>query len=97
MTQATRTREEIEAEIDAARQRLAASVEGLINQVHPKAIVANTVADARQFAQGTFEQARSQVVDERGNLRTERVALLAAAVGGAVTSALIVRSILRGR
>ncbi|MCA0306035.1 MAG: DUF3618 domain-containing protein [Actinobacteria bacterium] len=97
MTQATRTREEIEAEIDAARQRLAASVEGLINQVHPKAIVANTVADARQFAQGTFEQARSQVVDERGNLRTERVALLAAAVGGAVTFALIVRSILRGR
>ncbi len=97
MTQATRTREEIEAEIDAARQRLAASVEGLINQVHPKAIVANTVADARQFAQGTFEQARSQVVDERGNLRTERVALLATAVGGAVTFALIVRSILRGR
>lgn len=97
MTQATRTREEIEAEIDAARQRLAASVEGLINQVHPKAIVANTVADARQFAQGTFEQARSKVVDERGNLRTERVALLAAAVGGAVTFALIVRSILRGR
>ncbi|CAL8971234.1 hypothetical protein PROP_00603 [Propionicimonas sp. T2.31MG-18] len=97
MTQATRTREEIEAELDAARQRLAASVEGLINQVHPKAIVANTVADARQFAQGTFEQARSQVVDERGNLRTERVALLAAAVGGAVTFALIVRSILRGR
>ncbi|MCC6497329.1 MAG: DUF3618 domain-containing protein [Propionibacteriaceae bacterium] len=92
-----RTREDIEAEIAAARQRLAENVEGLINQVHPKAIVANTVADARAFAEGTFEQARAQVVDERGDLRTERVALLAAAAGGAVTFILIVRSILKGR
>nr|WP_300142820.1 DUF3618 domain-containing protein [Propionicimonas sp.] len=97
MAEAVRTREEIEAEIDAARRRLAASVEGLISQVHPKAIVANTVADARTFAQGSFEQARAQVVDERGNLRTDRVALLAAAAGGAITFVLIVRSILRGR
>jgi hypothetical protein len=97
MAQATRTREEIEAEIEAARRRLASSVEGLINQVHPKAIVANTVADARAFAEGSFAQARAQVVDERGELRTERVALLAAAAGGAVAFVLIVRSILRGR
>ena len=97
MADAVRTRDDIEAEIDAARQRLAASVEGLINQVHPKAIVANTVADARTFAEGTFEQARAQVVDDRGNLRADRVALLAAAVGGAITFVLVVRSLLRGR
>ena len=35
-----RTREDIEAEIDAARRRLAGNVENLISQVHPKAIVA---------------------------------------------------------
>lgn len=92
-----RTREDIEADIDAARRRLAGSVESLINEVHPKAIVANTVADARAFAEGSYEQARAQVVDEGGNLRTERVALLAAAVGGAVTFILVVRSILNGR
>jgi predicted NBD/HSP70 family sugar kinase len=97
MADAVRTREEIEAEIDAARQRLAASVEGLINQVHPKAIVANTVSDARELAAGTFEQAKAQFVDERGTLRTERVALLAAAAGGALAFVLIVRSILRPR
>lgn len=96
MAEAVRTREEIEADIEAARQRLAASVEGLINQVHPKAIVANTVTDARAFARGTFEQARAQVVDERGGLRTERVALLAAAAGGAVVFVLILRSLVRG-
>lgn len=93
----TRTRAEIEAEIAAARERLAAGVEGLINQVHPKAIVANTVADARALAEDGFQQAKAQVVDERGNVRADRVALLAAAVGGAVTFMLIVRSILRGR
>ena len=90
-----RTRQDIEAEIEAARQRLAGNVENLINQVHPKAIVANTVADARAFAEGTFEQAKAQVVDVRGNLRTERVALLAAAAGGAVTFFLVVRSIVK--
>jgi hypothetical protein len=97
MAEAVRTREEIEAEIDAARRRLAANVEGLIGQVHPKAIVANTVADARAFAQGSFEQARAQIVDERGSLRTDRAVLLAAAAGGAITFIMIVRSILRGR
>ena len=92
-----RTREDIEADIDAARQRLASNVENLINQVHPKAIVANTVADARAFAEGTFEEAKAQVVDEHGNVRTDRVALLAAAVGGAVAFVLVVRSILKSR
>ena len=92
-----RTREDIEADIDAARQRLASNVENLINQVHPKAIVANTVADARAFAEGTFDEARAQVVDEHGNVRSDRVALLAAAVGGAVAFVLVVRSILKGR
>jgi hypothetical protein len=92
-----RTRDDIEADIAAARQRLADNVEGLINQVHPKAIVANTVADARAFAQGSFDEAKAQVVDERGNLRTDRVALLAAAAGGALTFVLVVRSILKGR
>lgn len=97
MAEAVRTREDIEAEIAAARERLAASVEGLINQVHPRAIVANTVSDARTFARGTFEQARAQVVDERGSLRSDRVALLAAAAGGALAFVLIVRSIARAR
>lgn len=92
-----RTREEIEADIAAARQRLADNVQGLINQVHPKAIVANTVADARTFAQGGFEQAKAQFVDDRGNYRADRLGLLVAAAGGAVTFLLIVRSILKGR
>lgn len=96
MTEATRTREAIEADIAAARDRLADNVAELINQVHPKAIVANTVSDARQFVRGEFEQAKAQIVDESGQVRTNRVALIAAAVGGSAAFLLIVRSILKG-
>jgi uncharacterized protein DUF3618 len=92
-----RTRGEIEAEMAAARQRLAGNIAGLINEVHPKAIVAHTVADAREFATQSYDQAKAQVVDARGNVRTERVGLVAAAAGGAVTFLLIVRSIIKGR
>lgn len=96
MAEAVRTRDEIEAEIDAARRRLAASVEGLINQVHPKAIVQRGIDDARGFAATEFANAKSQVIDESGRLRTERVLLLGGAIAGAVTFVLLVRGILRG-
>ena len=92
----TRTKAEIEAEINAARERLAASVESLINQAHPKAIVHRSIVDARTFAEHEFAQAKAQVVDPQGNLRTERVALIGAAAAGLVTFVLLVRSIVRG-
>ena len=92
----TRTKAEIEAEIAAARDRLAINVEGLINQVHPRAVVQRSIDDARSFAAGEFAQAKAQVVDQQGNLRLERVGLLVGAVVGAITFVLLARSILRG-
>lgn len=91
-----RTKAEIEADIIAARERLAASVEGLINQVHPKAVVHRQINDARGFVTREFQQAKAQVIDDHGNLRTERVALIGAATAGLVTFVLLVRSIVRG-
>lgn len=91
-----RTRAEIEADVTAARDRLAANLAELINQVHPKAVVRNTVNDACDFVGGEFQQLKDQLVDEHG-LRIRRVALLGAAVVGAVTFGVIVRSIIRGR
>lgn len=46
---ADRSKEQIEAEIAAARQRLASNVEGLITQAHPRAIVVRGIADAQGF------------------------------------------------
>ncbi|QLQ16394.1 MAG: DUF3618 domain-containing protein [Micropruina sp.] len=92
----TRTTQQIEAEIAAARQRLAANVEGLINQVHPKAVVQRSIDDARTFAATEYANAKAQVVDRNGDLRLDRVGLLAGAVVGSITFVWLVRSILRG-
>ena len=68
-----RTPAEIEAEIEATRARLAGTVDAIADRVKPANV-------ARRGA----ESAKAQVVDERGNLRAARVAVLAAAVAGAV-------------
>ncbi|PKQ32064.1 MAG: hypothetical protein CVT62_03220 [Actinobacteria bacterium HGW-Actinobacteria-2] len=91
-----RSRAEIEADIAAARDRLAENLAGLINQVHPKAIVRNTVADARDFVDSGYHKVKDQLVNEKG-VRIERVALVLAAAAGAVTFAVVLRSIFRDR
>lgn len=61
-----RTPEQIEADIEATRVRLAETVDELATRVKPANL-------ARQAGEG----ARAQVVDEAGALRTGRVAALA--------------------
>lgn len=90
------TRDEIEAEIAAASERLAASITGLINQAHPRAVMHNTMADARGFFGSEFRQLKSQFVGKDG-VRSNRVALAAAAAVGAITFAMIISSIIRRR
>lgn len=91
----TRSKQDIEAEIAAARERLAGNVAGLINQVHPKAVVQRGIDDARGFAATEFANAKSQVIDGNGQVRVERVALIGGAIAGVVTFVLLVRSILK--
>lgn len=91
-----RTRAEIEADIEAARQRLASNIAGLIDQVHPKAIVRNTVADAREFVGEEFRTLKDRFAPEEG-VDTSRVALAVAAAAGAVAFVIVVGSIIRGR
>jgi hypothetical protein len=88
------TRAQIEDDIAAASGRLAENIAELINQVHPRAVVHNTVADARQLVAGEFQQVKEQLVDADG-IRVERVALLGAAVGGLIAFVMVVRSIFR--
>lgn len=95
-TRVEMSRAEIEAEIAAARQRLASNIADLVSQVHPRAVVHNTMSDARQFVTGEFRELKDQLVDENG-VRIGRVALVAAAAAGAVSFALILASIVRGR
>ena len=68
-----RTPAEIEADIERTRARLAGTVDEIAERVKPANVARRGV-----------ESAKSQVVDEQGNLRTTRVAVLAVAVAGAV-------------
>lgn len=63
---------EIEAEIERTRARLAGTVDAIADRVKPANV-------ARRGA----ESARAQVVDEQGNIRTSRVAVIAAVAAAA--------------
>ncbi|GAA2099003.1 hypothetical protein GCM10009841_12620 [Microlunatus panaciterrae] len=90
-----RTQQQIEADMAAARERLTASVETLIDRVHPQRIKQRQIANVKQLAHTELENAKAQVVDENG-LRTGRLVILGAAVAGFVTFVLIIRKIRSG-
>jgi Protein of unknown function (DUF3618) len=95
-SQPTRTVPQIEADLGATRDRLAASVEALIDQVHPNRIKQRQIANVKRFANTELENAKSKVFNAGGDLRTDRVAVLAAAIAGIVGFLLILRAIVRG-
>ena len=91
----SRTRSQIEADLGATRDRLAASVESLIDQVHPNRIKQRQIAGVRRLVDIELETAKSLVFNARGDLRTDRLALVGAAVAGFVSFLVIVRAIVR--
>ena len=91
---ANRSTAQIEADLAATRNRLASSVESLIDQVHPARIKQRTVGRAKQVVRTEIDNAKSQVLDENG-LRKDRIAILAGALAGFVTFVLIIKRISR--
>jgi Protein of unknown function (DUF3618) len=88
-----RTMSQIEADLSATRARLASSVSALIDQVHPNRIKQRQIAGFKQLAGNARENAKSLIFNARGDLRTERIGLLAAWLAGLVGFVLIVRAI----
>lgn len=82
----SRTPAQIEAELAETRERLAATVDSLVDRVHPRTLAARGVASAKDA-----------VVDEYGGLRTERLVKFAAVAGGAIVALLVLRRIFRRR
>ena len=95
MADAVRTKAEIEAELEAARTRLAEGLSSLINEVHPKAIVNRATTDARALAGDKVRALRAQLVEPDGSLNVTRTAIAGAAVAGAIAFIAVVRSIVR--
>ncbi|MDR1712454.1 MAG: DUF3618 domain-containing protein [Propionibacteriaceae bacterium] len=103
-----RTTAEIEAEIAAARERLASNVESLVNQVHPKAVAQRGLRQARDFVddkvdvlkqkaaplQAKVAPLKSEVVAADGSWRTDRVAMIAGGVAAVIILIGLLRKIL---
>lgn len=95
MAENTRTRAEIEAELEAARDRLAHSIADLVNQVHPRAIAHRAVADVRVTATQQLNDVKAQFVEPDGKLKVKRVALVGAGLAGVIAFFVVVRSLTR--
>jgi len=81
-----RTTEQIEADIAATRARLASTVDELVDRAHPKNVAKRQV-----------EQARAQVFDERGELRTQKLVAVGAAAVGVIGMLLMIRKLVGRR
>lgn len=92
---AERSKEEIAAEIAAARERIASNIEGLITQAHPRAVAMRGLADAKGFIEQEASSAKAQFVAADGSVKTERVLYLAAAVVGSIALMAVLRSLVR--
>lgn len=79
-----RSANDIEADIERTRERLAGTVNEIADRVKPANVVRRKTEGVRQLAAHATETARAQVVDAKGNVRTERVAALGAAAVAAL-------------
>jgi predicted component of type VI protein secretion system len=91
-----RTRAQIEADLAASRERIAASIEELIDQVHPQRMKQRQIDSARALAIGELNNVKSQFFYPNGELRTSRLAAIGGGVAGAVTFLIVVRKLVRG-
>lgn len=95
-SKAPRTRAQIEADLAATRDRLAGSIEELIDLVHPQRVKDRQIESAKTFAKAELDNAKAQFVYPNGELRTSRLAAIGGAVAGFVTFLIVVRKLLRG-
>lgn len=93
----TRTKRQIEADLEDNRSRLSGSIEGLVDQVHPKRVKQRTVAEAKRFLDAEVESAKSLVFTARGDLRTGRLATAGGVVAAVVALLIGLRTLIRRR
>jgi hypothetical protein len=94
-TQPTRTPDQIEADLAAARLRLAHSAEELVDQVHPNRIKQRQIDGVKQFVGNEVDAGKALIFNARGDLRTNRVLAVAGAAVGALVFLTIVRGLVR--
>jgi 3-ketoacyl-CoA synthase len=83
---APRTRAQLEADLDAARDRLTGNLEDLIDRVHPNRIKQREIDKVKTLAQTEFDSAKSQVINPDGSPRLDRLLLIGGAAALLSTS-----------
>lgn len=91
----TRSASQIEADMNATRQRLTVTVEALIDQVHPNRVKQRGTARVKAVAAEYGDKAKSLVFNARGDLRRERLAAAGGGLAGFVTLLVTFRAVLR--
>lgn len=77
---------ELERQIEATRERLAGTLDQLVYRVKPSTIVSRKVREVK-----------AHFVDAEGNVRTDNVVKVAAAVGGALVLLVVLRKLSNGK
>lgn len=91
----TRSASQIEADLDATRQRLTSTIESLIDQVHPNRLKQRGTARVKAVATEYGDKAKSLVFNARGDLRRERLAAAGGGLAGFVALLVTFRILLR--
>lgn len=89
-----RSAAQIRADLEAARQRLGANVQGLVTEVHPTAVKNRAVDDAKEVARTEVSNLTSQVKDENG-WRTDRLTTAGVVGGAAMVGLMIIRGLVK--
>jgi hypothetical protein len=92
-SQPTRSQSQIEADLNATRQRLTTSVESLIDQVHPNRVKQRGTARLKMLQAEYTEKAKGLLFNARGDLRTNRVAAVGGGLAGFLTFVAVIRRI----
>lgn len=90
-----RSKAQIEADLAATRARLSASLEGLISQVHPKAVKQREISNVKTMIRGEIDNAKSKFKNEKGDWRIDRLAMIAGSVVGTVVVVAVLRAIVQ--
>ncbi len=90
-----RDKDQIEADLAATRDRITSSIESLIDQVHPQRIKQRATARVKWFVRTEIANAKSLVYNAKGELRTDRLAVVGGAAAGLATLVTVLRAVVR--
>jgi hypothetical protein len=90
-----RDADQIQADLGATRDRLAAAVESLVDRVHPQRVKQREVEGVKDLVHDELETLKALLFTASGELRKDRLAAVGGAVGGVVTLLLVLRTLVR--